>query len=34
MYYPDSVQILDYYHCKEKLCEFAKEAIKDTHQRD
>ena len=23
--YPNAIQILDYYHCKEKLCEFAKE---------
>jgi hypothetical protein len=27
--YPESVQILDYYHCKEKLCEFAKEFFKE-----
>jgi hypothetical protein len=32
-HYPNSVQILDYYHCKEKLCEFAKEAIKDPTER-
>ena len=32
-HYPDSVQILDYYHAKEKLCSFAKEAIKDSKQR-
>jgi hypothetical protein len=25
--YPKATQILDYYHCKEKLCEFAKEAF-------
>jgi hypothetical protein len=25
--YPEATQILDYYHCKEKLCEFAKEAF-------
>lgn len=25
--YPGATQILDYYHCKEKLCEFAKEAF-------
>jgi len=24
-YYPNSTQILDYYHCKEHLCDFAKE---------
>lgn len=32
-HYPNSIQILDYYHCKEKLCEFAKEAIKDPAER-
>ena len=32
-HYPDSVQILDYYHCKEKLCEFASEAFKDKTER-
>lgn len=32
-YYPDSIQILDYYHCKEKLCEFAVEALKDSAER-
>ena len=31
--YPDSVQILDYYHCSEKLHGFAREAIKDDGQR-
>ena len=31
--YPDSVQILDYYHCCEKLHGFAREAIKDDDQR-
>lgn len=25
--YPKATQILDYYHCKEKLCEFAKEVF-------
>lgn len=25
--YPKATQILDYYHCKEKLCDFAKEAF-------
>ncbi len=28
-YYPDSVQILDYYHVKERLCDFALEAFRD-----
>jgi hypothetical protein len=28
-YYPESVQIVDYYHCKEHLCEFAKLYYKD-----
>lgn len=32
-YYPEARQILDYYHSKEKLCAFAKEAIKDSLQR-
>lgn len=32
-HYPNSVQILDYYHCKEKLCEFAIEAIKNPTKR-
>ncbi len=27
-YYPDSVQILDYYHVKERLCDFALEAFR------
>lgn len=31
--YPDSIQILDYYHCTEKLHEFAGEAIKDKKAR-
>lgn len=31
-HYPGSVQILDFYHCKEKLCEFAAEAFKDKTQ--
>lgn len=31
--YPDAVQILDYFHAKEKLCEFAKEAFSDEQQR-
>jgi hypothetical protein len=32
-YYPDNIQILDYYHCEEKLCEFALEAMKDSDER-
>lgn len=32
-HYPESIQILDYYHCKEKLCEFAKELFKYELQR-
>ena len=37
-HYPNSIQILDgpatrYYHAKEKLCVFAKEAIKDAKER-
>ena len=33
-HYPNSIQILDYFHCKEKLCEFARQAIKDSTQRE
>lgn len=32
--YPESVQIVDYYHAKEHLCEFAKEYFKDKGQRE
>lgn len=32
--YPESTQILDYYHCSEKLHEFAKEAFKDKKRYD
>ena len=32
-HYPQAVQILDFYHAKEKLCEFAILAIKDPLQR-
>ena len=28
-HYPEAVQILDYYHCKEKLCLFAQHAFKE-----
>lgn len=31
--YPDSIQILDYYHAKEHLCDFAKVYIKQKEQR-
>jgi len=33
-YYPESVQILDFYHTKEHLCEYAKERIKDKEERE
>lgn len=32
-HYPESIQIVDYYHCKEHLCEFAKLYYKDEKQR-
>jgi len=32
-YYPESVQIVDYYHSKEHLCEFAKLYYKDENKR-
>lgn len=32
-HYPDSTQILDFFHCKEKLCDFAKVAIPEEHLR-
>ncbi len=32
-HYPNSVQILDFYHSKEKLCDFAKLAIKEEEER-
>jgi hypothetical protein len=31
--YPESIQIVDYYHCKEHLCEFAKLYFKDDERR-
>ena len=31
--YPESIQILDYFHCSEKLHEFAREAIKNPKRR-
>jgi len=33
LYYPESVQILDYYHAKEHLCDFAKKTFKDDFKR-
>lgn len=32
-HYPKAQQILDYFHCKEKLCSFAKEALRDEGYR-
>ena len=32
--YPTAIQILDYYHCKEYLCEFARLIFKDRQQRE
>lgn len=32
--YPNSVQILDFYHAKEHLCEFAKDYFKDEKRRN
>lgn len=32
-HYPQAKQILDYYHCKEKLCLFAQEALSDPSYR-
>lgn len=32
-HYPQSIQIVDYYHCKEHLCEFAKLYYKNEKQR-
>ena len=31
--YPDCEQIVDFFHAKEHLCEFAKEYFKDKHYR-
>lgn len=31
--YPESTQILDYYHAKQHLCQWAENAIKDTEQK-
>ena len=28
-FYPESIQILDFYHCKEHVCQFAKEYFKN-----
>ena len=33
IYYPGAIQILDYYHCKEYLCEFARLVFKDKQER-
>ena len=32
--YPSSIQIVDYFHAKEHLCEFAKDHFKDQRQRE
>ena len=32
--FPNSIQILDYYHAKEHLCEFAKEYFEEEQQRE
>lgn len=32
-HYPEAVQILDYYHCKQKLCLFAQHAFKEQTER-
>lgn len=34
LWYPNATQILDYFHCKEYLCEFAQLVFKDKQQRD
>jgi len=34
LWYPKAIQILDYFHCKEYLCEFAQFVFKDKQQRD
>lgn len=34
IYYPKAIQILDYFHCKEYLCEYARLVFKDSKQRD
>ena len=33
-WYPQAIQILDYFHCKEYLCQFAKLVFKDQQQRE
>lgn len=33
-WYPQAIQILDYFHCKEYLCEFAQLVFKDKPQRE
>lgn len=32
--YPKSIQILDYYHCKERLCQLALETIEEENRED
>ncbi|MGB0879953.1 MAG: UPF0236 family transposase-like protein, partial [Polaribacter sp.] len=32
--YPSSIQIVDFFHAKEHLCEFAKDYFKDKNQKD
>ena len=34
LYYPDSVQILDYFHAKEHLCDFAKKTFRDDLEKE
>ncbi len=34
LYYPESVQILDYFHAKEHLCDFAKKTFKDDLEKE
>lgn len=34
VWYPQAIQILDYFHCKEYLCEFAQLVFKDKQQRE
>jgi hypothetical protein len=33
-WYPQAIQILDYFHCKEYLCQFAQLVFKDKEQRE
>ncbi|MEK9179193.1 MAG: hypothetical protein AAB893_01875, partial [Patescibacteria group bacterium] len=34
LWYPNAIQILDYFHCKEYLCHFAQLVFKDKQQRE